>query len=338
MQTEKPEILLFFSYARADAEFALKLATDLRAAGTSLWMDQLDIMPGKRWDQAVQEALDVCPCLLVILSLTSVKSNNVMDEVSFALEQNKKVMPVRYGDCDIPFRLRRLEYIDFTHDYDAALTRLVRALDSYSEEIEPGSRGADGASSSAVPSPPHRMEGAEAATGAARREHVPLVRSAEDEGSSEKPSMKLTRKRLLVAAAGLVVVLAGALGAMRTKLQSSPTGAEPAVDNAPPVAEEGARTEGAVNVKYLNRAGYGLFRDGRYDEAISNLTRAVSLQPDHLLANLNLAKALCAAGKLAEAEEVVDKASRLNPSLASTAREDGEFARICKPLLRALGR
>jgi hypothetical protein len=40
---EAKQTLLFFSYARADAEFALKLAKSLRSAGANLWIDQLDI-------------------------------------------------------------------------------------------------------------------------------------------------------------------------------------------------------------------------------------------------------------------------------------------------------
>lgn len=41
-----------------------------------------------------------------------------MDEVSYALEEGKKVIPVLLSDCDTPFRLRRLQRIDFTADYD----------------------------------------------------------------------------------------------------------------------------------------------------------------------------------------------------------------------------
>jgi hypothetical protein len=35
------------SYSRIDSEFALKLARDLRSAGTDIWIDQLDIAPGE---------------------------------------------------------------------------------------------------------------------------------------------------------------------------------------------------------------------------------------------------------------------------------------------------
>lgn len=55
---------IFISYSRADAEFALKLAKDLRSAGADIWIDQLDIVSGERWDEAVEEALEV----LILLS------------------------------------------------------------------------------------------------------------------------------------------------------------------------------------------------------------------------------------------------------------------------------
>ena len=60
--------LLFFSYARADAELASKLGKSLRSAGVNLWIDQLDIQTGDIWDLAVEQALTKAGSLLVILS------------------------------------------------------------------------------------------------------------------------------------------------------------------------------------------------------------------------------------------------------------------------------
>jgi hypothetical protein len=120
--------MIFFSYSRQDSEFALKLGTDLRASGTTIWLDQLDIEPGERWDVAIQKALTECGRILVILSPDSVQSTNVMDEVSYALEENKVVIPVFHRDCEIPFRLRRLQHTDFRGDYQTALEKLVKHL------------------------------------------------------------------------------------------------------------------------------------------------------------------------------------------------------------------
>jgi hypothetical protein len=126
MTSDTPTI--FFSYGRADAEFVLKLANDLRSEGISLWIDQLDIPAGERWDIAVGNALKASPSLLLVLSPASVASQNVMDEVAFALESNKKIVPVLHRRCDIPFRIRRLQYIDFTATYDGGFTQLLRTL------------------------------------------------------------------------------------------------------------------------------------------------------------------------------------------------------------------
>jgi TIR domain-containing protein len=134
----------FFSYSRDDSEFALRLAAGLKAAGANVWLDQLDIAPGQRWARTVQDALNNCPRLLVILAPSSVRSTNVEDEVAFALEEHKTVIPVFYRDCKVPFQLRPFQYVDFRTDYDRGLKTLLRTLG-----VE--QQAAAGAAASAVP-------------------------------------------------------------------------------------------------------------------------------------------------------------------------------------------
>lgn len=124
MTTEKT----FFSYSRTDSDFVLKLAKDLRNSGVTIWLDQLDIKGGTHWDSAIETALNSSPNLIAVLSVESVKSNNVMDEISFALESGKRVIPVFLQECTVPFRLRRLQRIDFTEDYQTALNQLLEVL------------------------------------------------------------------------------------------------------------------------------------------------------------------------------------------------------------------
>ncbi|MDQ3959531.1 MAG: toll/interleukin-1 receptor domain-containing protein [Pseudomonadota bacterium] len=122
------EAQYFFSYARVDSNFVLKLAAELRTAGANLWLDQLDILGGQRWDRAIEEALHNCEGMIVVISPDSIASDNVMDEVAYALEQRKLVVPVLYRGRSIPFRLRRVHYIDFTQDYENGFVRLLKAL------------------------------------------------------------------------------------------------------------------------------------------------------------------------------------------------------------------
>lgn len=125
---QTPIQFAFLSYAREDAEFVLRLAKDLRAGGAGVWVDQLDIAPGQRWDRAVEDALAKCLQLVVVLSPAAVESTNVMDEVSLALEDGKTVVPVLHSQCKIPFRLRRLQYVDLSLDYKAGHDRLLETL------------------------------------------------------------------------------------------------------------------------------------------------------------------------------------------------------------------
>jgi TIR domain/Protein of unknown function (DUF1566) len=119
---------IFFSYSRSDSSFALRLAKDLREAGADIWIDQLDIPAGNHWDAAVEKALESSSCILVILTPASVASANVMDETSFAIESGKKIIPVLLESCLTPFRLRRLQWVDFVTDYNAGLTNLIKSL------------------------------------------------------------------------------------------------------------------------------------------------------------------------------------------------------------------
>lgn len=121
---------VFFSYSRVDgAAFALRLATDLKKKGFDVWIDQEDIRAGLDWDIEIEKALKSCDCVLFLETEKSVVSNNVLDEVYYALEQNKRVIPLIYVDSRTPFRLNRLQHIDFTKNYDTGLALLVNELE-----------------------------------------------------------------------------------------------------------------------------------------------------------------------------------------------------------------
>ena len=127
---------IFFSYSRSDSEFALKLGKDLRDKGANIWLDQLDISPGSTWDVEVENALNSSAFMLALLSPDSMASKNVMDEVSYGIEEKKKVIPVLIRNCKIPFRLRRLQFVDFSKNYDQALARLLNTLSPESGKTE----------------------------------------------------------------------------------------------------------------------------------------------------------------------------------------------------------
>jgi len=78
---------VFLSYSREDSDFARALCRDLRSAEVSVWTDEEELQTGSQWDRAIQDALERCTCLLVVLSPASISSDNVLDEISFAIDK-----------------------------------------------------------------------------------------------------------------------------------------------------------------------------------------------------------------------------------------------------------
>jgi hypothetical protein len=126
--TDQNRETYFLSYSRSDERFALRLAKDLRAHGVAMWVDQLDIRPSEHWDRAIERAVSACRGLVVILSPRSVASDNVADEISFAIDSGKSVLPVMIEKCVLPLRITRMHVVDATGSYDKALRQCLGEL------------------------------------------------------------------------------------------------------------------------------------------------------------------------------------------------------------------
>ncbi len=120
-----PSSKTFISYSRADDAIARRISDGLRSANVQVWRDEDDILPGQRWDRAVESAIDECSDFVVLLSAHSAVSEIVLDEVNHALERKKRVLPVVLEPCKVPMRLKRLEFVLFDADYEGSLRRLL---------------------------------------------------------------------------------------------------------------------------------------------------------------------------------------------------------------------
>jgi len=105
---------IFLSYSRINKDFAVKLAKELKSEGFDIWFDQFDIPPGARWDAEIEKALEESEIFMVILTPASAKSENVLDEIGYAIDSGKRILPVLLETSTLPLRLRRFQYVDFT--------------------------------------------------------------------------------------------------------------------------------------------------------------------------------------------------------------------------------
>lgn len=104
----------FISYSRINEAFALELAKELKSAGYLVWLDQLDIPTGARWDDEIEKALSECGIFLAILTPAFIASANAKDEIGYAIDHGKRILPVLLEECEIPLRLTRIQHVDFT--------------------------------------------------------------------------------------------------------------------------------------------------------------------------------------------------------------------------------
>lgn len=119
---------IFVSYSSKDRPFALGLVKELQELGANVWIDQLGIGLGENWDNAIEEALEKSETFMLILSPTSVESPNVQDEVSIAINTNKKLVPILIEECKLPMRWQRRQYADLANNPEKAIHDILSFL------------------------------------------------------------------------------------------------------------------------------------------------------------------------------------------------------------------
>ena len=119
---------IFVSYSSKDRPFALKFVKELQDLGVNVWMDQLGIKLGENWDNAIEEALENSNTFLLFISPTSVESQNVQDEVHFAIKEKKRLIPILIKECDLPMRWQRMQYADFTKNPNKGFKSVMEFL------------------------------------------------------------------------------------------------------------------------------------------------------------------------------------------------------------------
>jgi HEAT repeat protein len=117
---------VFLSYRSLEADFALRLGTDLKNAGVNLWMDRLDIKPGDDWLKALQQGLNNCAALIPVLSPDYIASKYCQRELARADRMERPIFPVlvkAIPESEWPFEVERRQYIDFSQWRDESVYR-----------------------------------------------------------------------------------------------------------------------------------------------------------------------------------------------------------------------
>lgn len=124
---------VFISYAREDRSTAEAVCSALEKAGLPCWVDFRDIVPGKRWSDAIVEAITSSRVMVLIFSAHASLSRDVIREMDIASEQGVEIIPLKIdGSClDGSFKY----YLSATQWLDAASASLEEAVVKLAESV-----------------------------------------------------------------------------------------------------------------------------------------------------------------------------------------------------------
>lgn len=147
---------IFVSHSSEDKGAARAVAAYLRRAGWTVWIDEAGIAGGKDWRGELVRALERTWVVVLLVSLTSMRSKWVTREVQAADRLGKTVLPVVIDDAPYPDALRMIlggvQRIDLTqwHDHDRAAGQLARLDEALMLTARQGMRSPPGRTQIAV--------------------------------------------------------------------------------------------------------------------------------------------------------------------------------------------
>jgi hypothetical protein len=85
---------VFISYSRADEDYVSELVLFLEAQGLQPWIDREQIGSGDRWARMIQDEIDKCAAMVVVMTPSSDDSKWVKNEIQRAIVKNKAILPL----------------------------------------------------------------------------------------------------------------------------------------------------------------------------------------------------------------------------------------------------
>lgn len=101
----RPGAYLFVCYAHDQRDLVLREIEWLREQGFEVWFDEA-IEAGQRWSEDLALAIEGCGAMLFFMSPRSLSSRYCLDEIHFALECGRPIVPVEVEPSELTPGLR----------------------------------------------------------------------------------------------------------------------------------------------------------------------------------------------------------------------------------------
>lgn len=112
---------IFISYSKQNIDFARYLRAMLLDAGFAVWLDETRLSPGDDWWDSIEQSIDMCMAVIVVMSPEAKDSRWVKREILHAENRNKPLFPVLMAG-DVWARLADLQFEDLRAGLRAELS------------------------------------------------------------------------------------------------------------------------------------------------------------------------------------------------------------------------
>jgi hypothetical protein len=90
---------VFVSYSSKEKEIADAVVAAHEGAGIRCWYAPRDIAPGADWADSITKAIHECSIMVLVFSKEANRSQRVIDEVNYAISQEKPLLPPAHSAC-----------------------------------------------------------------------------------------------------------------------------------------------------------------------------------------------------------------------------------------------
>jgi len=135
---------VFISYVHENSQEVQQLCDKLIKHGVNVWLDRNNIMPGTRWQWAIQRAIHDEAFFIACFSreYNGRDETYMNEELTLAIERLRRLphdrawfIPVKLSECEIPDRsigagetLQDLQYVELYKNWDDGIKRILLAI------------------------------------------------------------------------------------------------------------------------------------------------------------------------------------------------------------------
>jgi len=125
--------VVFISHSSRDKPIIRQLASDLKAEGVDVWLDEQRILIGDSISEKIGQGLAESDYFIIAISKHSVTSEWVKKELNNAIvneieKRRTVILPIKLSEVEIPTLIRDKMYADFTVSYKQGFSKLLNTI------------------------------------------------------------------------------------------------------------------------------------------------------------------------------------------------------------------